>query len=107
MLPPSSFPRDPEGYLGNQAGHFLIGFWLAYALLPLWGYPTPLIVGLGYWLVWELGVQRGRLWRDSIEDAIHVTTGATALCAAMQGWAVWPVMSAQGLLLGVGAWRRS
>ena len=32
MFAPGNFRRDPEGYLGNQAGHFAIGLALSTVL---------------------------------------------------------------------------
>jgi len=110
LTTPSAFLNDPYAYLTNQAGHaYLVGVPAALAALPWWGLPTPLLVGAFYWLVWEFGVQRGRLWRDSLEDTVHVTTGAAVITAALQGgyWPVVAVLVAQAGLLAVGVRRRS
>lgn len=106
---PSAFIHDPYAYLCNQAGHaYLVGTPLALLALSFGGIWTPLIVAAVYWLVWELGVQRGRMWRDSIEDTVHVMTGAGVICAALEGgyWPVWALLLAQAVLLAVGVWRR-
>lgn len=82
---PSAFPGDPEGYLGNQCAHFAIGLALTVLLLPAWGTPSALIVGVLYGIVWEGLVQRWVLPWDSFEDSIHVTTGGTVIAEALAG----------------------
>jgi energy-converting hydrogenase Eha subunit A len=111
MIGPSAFNGDPYGYLTNQCGHaYLVGFPLALALCPWFGlFLAPIMVAVIYGLAWEIGVQKGRLWRDSFEDTVHVLAGASVLCAALSGDAliVLECMGAQAGLLAVGVWRRS
>lgn len=108
---PSAFRGDPYGYLTNQAGHaYLVGAPLALALAPWAGLIAgPAIVALAYGIIWELVIQRGRLWRDSLEDTVHVLAGASVMSAALNGDAliVAECMGAQAGLLAVGVWRRS
>lgn len=108
---PNAFRRDPYGYLTNQAGHaYLVGAPLALAL-SIWApaLAVPVIVAVAYGLIWELGVQRGRLWRDSLEDTVHVLSGASVMAAALTGDAIVTAacMGAQAGLLAVGVWRRT
>jgi hypothetical protein len=111
FLDPNSFRRDPYGYLTNQAGHaYLVGAPLSMTLSPwVWLLAVPVIVAVAYGLIWELGVQRGRLWRDSLEDTVHVLAGASVMVAALTGdvLLVAECMGAQAGLLAVGVWRRS
>lgn len=110
-LGPNDFPGQPYAYLTNQAGHaYLVGFPAALALAPLAGLvAAPVIVAVIYGILWEIVIQNGRLWRDSLEDTVHVMVGAAVLCAALSGSAltVAEVMGAQAGLLAVGVWRRS
>lgn len=111
ILAASDFARDPYGYVTNQAGHaYLVGMPFALALSPWLGLvATPILTALVYGAVWEVIIQRGRMWRDSFEDSVHVLAGASVLCAALSGgwWAVAGCFAAQGALLGLGAWRRA
>lgn len=106
---PDAFWGDPYGHVTNQCAHFVVGVWLAIVAVSWSGPATPLLVGSLYLIVWEIGVQRGRLWRDSLEDTVHVTTGAAVITAALQGgyWPVVAVLVAQAGLLAVGVRRRS
>lgn len=108
---PSGFRRDPYGYLTNQAGHaYLVGAPLALAL-SLWvgALAAPAIAAAAYGIVWEGLIQRFRLWRDSLEDTVHVLAGASVMAAALTGDAltVAACMGAQAGLLALGVWRRS
>ena len=111
IFTPDDFRRDPYGYVTNQAGHaYLVGMPFALIVAPFWGLvATPIIAALIYGIVWEVIIQRGRMWRDSFEDSVHVLAGASVLCAALMAdwWTVAGCFAAQGLLLGLGAWRRS
>lgn len=105
IFPPSSYPNDPKGHAENQAGHAFVGSVLAALvgfLPPEWAWAA---CGFAYWLVWERIIQRGRLHRDSFEDAVFVASGAALWCTD------WPeatgVLAATLALLGVGVWRRS
>jgi len=112
-LAPSSFPRDAYAYVCSQAGHaYLVGVPAALSLAWL-GLLAPLAVAAIYAVAWELGYQRWRWpqffdWRDSLEDTVHVLTGAAVVSAALAGefiWA-WECLAAQFALLGIGVWRR-
>jgi hypothetical protein len=111
IFAPDSFARDPYGYATNQAGHaYLVGAPAALILAPWWGLiAAPAVIAVVYWLAWEIGVQRGRLWWDSFEDAVHVMAGASVICALMSGdrWIAPGCLLAQAVLLCVGIWRRS
>jgi hypothetical protein len=108
---PDGFRRDPYGYLTNQAGHaYLVGLPAALIVSPWWGLmATPVIIGAIYGVVWEWALQGGRYWRDSLEDTVHVTVGASVICAALSGdrMTVIGCMVAQAILLAIGVWRRS
>ncbi len=106
---PSSFPNDPEGFLGNQCGHACIGALAALALWPWWGLAAVIPVALVYFLFWEIGVQSGRLLRDSIADTVHTAAGAGVLAAALAGMhsAALVIAVAELGALVYGAWRRS
>jgi hypothetical protein len=110
MFAPESFPRDPYGYLTNQAGHaYLVGGPAALVLSIWWGLiAAPVLVAICYGLIWEIGIQRGRDWRDSLEDSVHVMAGASVMCAALggDGWTVAGCFLAQGVLLCIGMYRR-
>lgn len=108
-LPPSDFPGDPYGWVTNQTGHACIGVALTLVLWPLLAAWAVLIVTIGYLLVWEIGVQRGRLIRDSLHDTAHVLAGAGVIAAAL-AWghlAASAVAAAEFVALMLGAWRRS
>lgn len=104
MFSPGNFRNDPEGYLGNQAGHFVIGLYLATLLAPMWGALAVLVVGMGYLTLWEGLRQRFVLPVDSFEDTVHVSAGAAYVVA--DGWLI-PLLLAWAVLLAVGVYRRS
>ncbi len=110
LFEPDDFRDNWYGYATNQAGHaYLVGAPLALIAAPWWGLvAAPVVVALCYGIFWELIVQRGRMWRDSFEDTVHVMAGASVLCAALSSDAltVAGCMAAQGALLGLGIWRR-
>jgi hypothetical protein len=106
---PSDFRNDPYAYLTNQAGHaYLVGAPATAILALWWGIAAPVAVAVAYGLFWEIGVQRGRLWKDSFEDTVHVLAGASVITAALGGdlATVMVCFAAQGILLGIGVWRR-
>lgn len=111
MWDADDFPRDPYGWLTNQTGHALIGQGLA---LPLLFYPAPLwlivpVVAGAYFLVWEVAIQRGKLWLDSAMDAACVGAGA-ALAAGLwinSGWTIAGAALAWGAVLAQEVARRS
>lgn len=108
IFAPGNFKGDPEGYLGNQAGHFAIGLALSTVLFPWWGIPAAVVVGVLYLLVWEGLVQGFVLPVDSFEDAVHVTTGGGLIVAALSygWWAAMAILAAWAGLLALGVWRR-
>lgn len=109
MFAPGNFRNDPEGYLGNQAGHFAIGLALSTVLYPWWGIPAAIVVGVLYALIWEGLVQGFVLPVDSFEDSVHVTTGGGFVVTALSyGWpGAMAILAAWAGLLAVGVWRRS
>lgn len=85
MLDPDAFETDWYGYVTNQAGHaFVIGTGLALVALVMvpgvWAIP---LVAAVYFVGWEVLIQRGNLWADSLEDAAFVAAGAAPVSAAM------------------------
>jgi NhaP-type Na+/H+ or K+/H+ antiporter len=77
---------------------------------PWWGLiAAPFVIGVVYAVLWEWLVQRGRDWRDSLEDTVHVTSGAAVACALLSGDVPTAAgcLAAQGALLGIGVWRRT
>jgi hypothetical protein len=110
MFGPDDFLNDPYGHLTNQAGHaYLVGAPAAAILSIWWGLiAAPVLVAICYGLIWEIGVQRLRIWRDSLEDTVHVMAGASVMCAALSGdlRLVAGCFLAQGVLLVVGIYRR-
>lgn len=109
IFAPGNFKGDPEGYLGNQAGHFVIGLALSVILWPMWGIPAAIVVGVSYGLLWEGLVQGFVLPVDSFEDTVHVTTGGGFIVSALSyGWAAaMVILTAWAGLLALGVWRRS
>lgn len=109
-IPPSAFPGDPYGHVTNQSGHYAaVGITAALAVLPWWGAASCVIVAAAYALFWEIGVQKGRLWRDSLEDTINVFCGAALVSVAVdmdRYREAWAVHVAWFVLLAIGAWRR-
>jgi len=99
-----SFVADPYGYVGNQAGHFLVGMTFCIFLssfLPWWA--SMCAVCSGY-LVFELTKDGWRTW-DTFEDVGYVSFGAIIIGPAadiMWWWCfVWIVVLAVCLFLGV------
>lgn len=110
IFAPADFDGDPYGYATNQAGHaYLIGLPAALILSPWWGLiATPAIIAVVYAVLWEWLVQRGRDWRDSLEDSVHVMAGASVICAALSGALITAgaCFAAQLVLLFAGVYRR-
>lgn len=116
MWEADDFPRDPYGHATNQAGHaMLVGVPLA--LLGLLAFPpvaVPVFVALAYWVIWELIIQRGYLWADSLMDTACVMAGASVICGAFHFiddfWPAWITVSlcflAYAFVVGLGALRR-
>lgn len=105
VITPDDFPGDPLGYAGNQAGHALLGAFLAvlWACLSTW-WPVPVGVVLAYYLAVE--VAQG--WSlDGVEDAAYVGAGAALPPAIVAGpWYAAALMAVGAVALGAGAWRR-
>jgi hypothetical protein len=108
IIAPGSFPNDPEGFLANQAGHACIGVALTLVLWPVLHLVAVPFVALGYFAVWEIGVQRGRLIRDSLHDTAHVLAGSGFIAAALAwGWGpAIAIAAAEFAALMYGAWER-
>lgn len=105
-----SFPGDPYSYLTNQAGHaYLVGVPAALIVAPWWGLiAAPAAIAVAYAVFWEWLVQRGRDWRDSFEDSVHVMAGASVICGSLSGDVMTAAacLGAQMVLLAVGVYRR-
>lgn len=109
MFGPDDFATDPYGYATNQAGHgYIIGMPIALALIPFWGpYATPIVIALAYGIVWEIIIQRGKKWADSLEDTAHVMAGASIICGAMVSyWTAAICMAAALAVIACGFLRR-
>ncbi len=108
-LPPSDFPGDPYGFVTSQCGHACIGLAGTLLIWPWWGWWAVWTVPLWYFLGWEIGVQRGRLIRDSLHDTAHVLAGSGVIAAALSygHLAALAVAAAEFAALMIGAWRRS
>lgn len=82
----SAHMRDGYAETTNQLSHGMaIG--VSGTLALIWG-GVPLmlahwIVGAGYLIGWEWRVQRGRDWRDSLQDAAAVTIGGAVAAGAV------------------------
>lgn len=87
-----AFLNDWYGYLTNQAGHFVLGLFLAYAV-PWW------MILVGY-LGWEIGVGWGG-W-DSVEDTVFVMLGV----AFFRGFRKCAMIAAM-FMMSVGVFRRA
>lgn len=96
MIDADDFPRDPYGWVTNQAAHFAIGLAMVAFGVPL------LLVAPIYWVVSEVALQRLALWQDGLVDTFHVAMGAAVLTADdPRPWLiVW------GATLAAGVWRR-
>ena len=109
MFEADDFAKDPYGYATNQAGHAcIIGIPAGLVLLPFIGpYAAPVVVALVYGGLWEVVIQRGKLWRDSIEDTAHVMAGASIICGAtVSYWTVAGCVAAWLALIAIGFTRR-
>lgn len=93
FVSPSSFDNDPWGFVENQAGHLIIGAFLAW-LLPL---PVALLV-YAAWEAAQWAFAQGKAW-DGAEDAAFAFAGALALSVPL-------VLIPAGLHLVAGFLRR-
>lgn len=116
LMRADDYRSDWYGYVTNQAGHAaIVGFVLSLAALTLipavW---VPPAVALAYGLMWEVVIQRGRMWADSLEDTAHVMAGAAAPATAVHFagdfWSCWITLAAcfggWAAVLAVGVIRR-
>lgn len=116
MMGADDFADDWYGHVTNQAGHaYVIGTGLALLgatiLPPLW---VPPVMAALYFLIWEVAIQRGKLWADSIEDTAFVMAGASPICGAlwyasdfMAAWLTVAICYVSAMIvLAIGALRR-
>ena len=99
-----AFRDDPLGHGGNQCGHMVIGASLAFACghVHPWAELAALAIGGTYFLLIEWAWQRLVLFWDSVEDAVHVTFGASLAFLGHPEWLFW----AWVVVLIFGMWRR-
>jgi len=107
---PDDFPRDWYGWVTNQAGHsYIVGIPPGIALQKF-GLPlllVPIACYVGYCLIWERLIQRNTNLRDSLEDTLHVSMGATVMASALAGSSLlFLVLLVQGILIAQGAYVR-
>jgi hypothetical protein len=107
-IEPDDYAGDAYGHVTNQCGHVVIGLALASlaAFAGLW-WPIPLAAAVAYWLVAEYLLQRAGLVLDGIEDAGFVAAGASFPFTVTGSWAQVGLVAAVGVVLAIGAWRRS
>jgi hypothetical protein len=105
---PEDFRADPYGHVTNQCGHVVLGLAIASvaAFADLW-WPIPLAAAAAYWVIGEYGLQRAGLFWDGIEDAGFVAAGASFPLTVTGSWLQIGLVAAVGVVLGIGAWRRS
>jgi hypothetical protein len=107
-IEPDAFSGDPYAHVTNQCGHFVIGLGIASlaAFAGLW-WPIPLAAAAVYWVIGEYVLQRAGLFWDGIEDAGFVAAGASFPFTAAGSWLQVGLVAAVGVVLAIGAWRRS
>jgi hypothetical protein len=107
-IDPDAFPSDPYGHVTNQSGHLVLGLAIASlaAFAGLW-WPIPLAAAAVYWLFAEYVLQRAQLFWDGIEDAAFVAAGASFPFTVTGSLLQIGLVAAVGVVLGIGAWRRS
>lgn len=109
LLQPDDYRTDWYGYACNQAGHAaIVGIPAALLLVPFFGtVPTPIIIAAVYGILWEIIIQRGRMWADSVEDTAHVMAGSSIICGVLTGyWTALICAAAWLALLALGIARR-
>ena len=105
---PDAFLSNPYGHVTNQCGHVVLGLAIASlaAFAGLW-WPIPLAAAVAYWLVAEYVLQRAGLLLDGIEDAGFVAAGASFPFTVTGSLLQIGLVAAVGVVLAIGAWRRS
>lgn len=108
MLSPDNYPRDPYGWVVNQAGHAaIVGVALAGVLIWLPPLAATLIAAAIYFLVWEWGyqivTQGSKLYRDAVADTINVAFGAAMASAVGPDPAFWAIWGGWLVVLAIGA----
>jgi hypothetical protein len=105
---PDDFQDDSYGHVTNQCGHLALGLAIASvaAFAGLW-WPIPLASAAAYWLIGEYVLQRAGLFWDGIEDAGFVAAGASFPFTVTGSWLQIGLVAGVGVVLGIGAWRRS
>jgi len=107
-IKPDAFSGDPYAHVTNQCGHLVIGLAIASlaAFAGLW-WPIPLAAAAGYWLFAEYVLQRAGLFWDGIEDAGFVAAGASFPFTVTGSPMQISLVAGVGIVLAIGAWRRS
>lgn len=106
MIEPDDFRDDWYAWLTNQCGHIALGLAVAAVMLPF-GWWTPVVAALVYWVVVECWGQGVALWRDSIADTFFVMVGGSVFAAHDAGWpTLLGVFVIAGAWLLFGVWRR-
>ena len=107
-IEPDAFPGDPYAHVTNQSGHVVLGLAIASvaAFAGLW-WPIPLAAAAVYWVIGEYVLQRAQLFWDGIEDAGFVAAGASFPFTVTGSWPQIGLVAAVGVVLAIGAWRRS
>ena len=107
-IEPDAYQNDAYGHVVNQAGHIVLGLAIASlaAFAGLW-WPIPLAAAAGYWVVGEYVLQRAGLFWDGIEDASFVAAGASFPFTVTGSWGQVALCAGVGIVLAIGAWRRS
>lgn len=108
-FPPNDFPDDPYAAVTSQAGHAaIIGMPFCVIVLalgfPLWA--APIIVALGYGLLWEGAVQRFSLPADALMDTASVMAGASVLAGALDSLLTASICLLGWLVVMAGEWLR-
>lgn len=118
MWDADDFAGDPYGHATNQAGHaFLVGAPMALIFLTLAPpVAVPILAAMLYGIIWEILIQRGRLWADSLMDTACVMVGSSVICGGFTYippalfWQAWVTITAcfigYAIVVGWGFLRR-